>query len=81
MEFDQILDCLNVLCISINILSVLYIKYLNKKFKKSHNINLLSKDNKHNRTEYAWYHTLDVNSACIFRPSETISKFNLIYKN
>lgn len=44
-------------------------------------IRKISKDNKQYRTEYAWYHTLDINSACIFRPSKVISKFELIYKN
>jgi hypothetical protein len=41
----------------------------------------ISKNNKHNMTKFLWYHSLDINSACIFRPSKIVSKFELIYKN
>ena len=49
-------------------------------YKILEKINKISKDNKHNLTKFLWYHGLDVNSVCIFRPSKVVSKFELIYK-
>ena len=49
-------------------------------YKILEKVNKLSKNDKHYRTVFWWYKTLDVNSICIFRPSKTISKVELIEK-
>ena len=49
-------------------------------YKILEKVNKLSENSKYYRTVFEWYHTLDINSACIFRPSKTISKIELVEK-